>query len=113
VQVAANQLLLAPVVLAVVFSWNLALTGQLEGLGGKLQRDLVPSMMNGEGGGEGGGGGRVGRGWGGAGWWEGGRGERVARGWGGAGWWEGGGTVGGVARGWRRGRGQHSKEGGA
>lgn len=94
-QVAANQLLLAPVVLAVVFSWNLALTGQLEGLGGKLQRDLVPSMMNGEGGGEGGGGGRVGRGWG------------------GAGWWEGGGTVGGVARGWRRGRGQHSKEGGA
>jgi hypothetical protein len=47
-QVAANQLLLAPVVLAVVFSWNLALTGQLEGLGAKLGRDLVPSMMNGE-----------------------------------------------------------------
>jgi hypothetical protein len=38
---------LAPVVLAVVFSWNLALTGQAGGIPEKIQRDLVPSMVNG------------------------------------------------------------------
>jgi hypothetical protein len=49
VQVSANQLLLAPIVLCAVFAWNLGLTGQ----GGaaiqeKVQRDLVPSMLDGE-----------------------------------------------------------------
>jgi len=46
-QVAANQLLLAPLVLAVVFSWNLALTGEAPRIPQKLRQDLVPSMING------------------------------------------------------------------
>ncbi|KIZ03148.1 hypothetical protein MNEG_4812 [Monoraphidium neglectum] len=46
-KVVLNQVALAPVVLAVVFSWNLALTGQAGGIPEKIQRDLVPSMVNG------------------------------------------------------------------
>lgn len=46
-KVALNQLALAPVVLAVVFAWNLALTQQVQGIPAKIQRDLVPSMING------------------------------------------------------------------
>lgn len=42
-----NQVALAPVVLAVVFAWNQALTGQAAGIPDKIKRDLVPSMMNG------------------------------------------------------------------
>lgn len=48
-QVALNQLALAPVTLAAVFTWNSVLTGQSEAIPGKIQRDLVPSMLNGEG----------------------------------------------------------------
>ena len=46
-QVALNQLALAPVVLAVVFAWNLALTGQADGILAKIRRDFVPSMLDG------------------------------------------------------------------
>jgi hypothetical protein len=46
-QVAANQLLLAPVTLSAVFSWNLAWTGQQDKIGSKLQHDLLPTMKNG------------------------------------------------------------------
>lgn len=46
-KVALNQLALAPVVLAVVFSWNLALTGAGAEIPGKIRRDLVPAMVNG------------------------------------------------------------------
>ncbi len=46
-QVAMNQLMLAPVTLGTVFSWNLALTGHADQIAGKLQRDLIPTMMNG------------------------------------------------------------------
>lgn len=48
-QVALNQLALAPVTLAAVFTWNSVLTGQSEAIPGKIQRDLVSSMLNGEG----------------------------------------------------------------
>jgi hypothetical protein len=47
-QVALNQLALAPVTLAAVFTWNSVLTGQSEAIPGKIQRDLVPSMLNGD-----------------------------------------------------------------
>ena len=43
----ANQLALGPVVLAAVFTWNLALTRQLSALPGKIQRDLPPTIVNG------------------------------------------------------------------
>lgn len=46
-QVTLNQLALAPVTLAAVFTWNLTLTGQSDAIAGKIQRDLVPSMING------------------------------------------------------------------
>jgi protein Mpv17 len=46
-QVTLNQLALAPVTLAAVFTWNLTLTGQSSAIAGKIQRDLVPSMING------------------------------------------------------------------
>ncbi len=46
-QVTANQLALAPIVLGAVFAWNLTLTGQSHQLKSKLERDLVPSMING------------------------------------------------------------------
>ncbi|KAK9842253.1 hypothetical protein WJX81_002847 [Elliptochloris bilobata] len=42
-----NQTALAPVVLAVVFSWNLVLTGQASKITGKIRHDLVPTMING------------------------------------------------------------------
>ncbi|KAF8072452.1 SYM1 [Scenedesmus sp. PABB004] len=46
-KVTANQLLLAPVTLAVVFAWNLGLTGQGAAVPAKIQNDLVPAMVNG------------------------------------------------------------------
>lgn len=46
-KVALNQLVLAPVTLGTVFSWNLGLTGRGAELPDKLQRDLLPTMMNG------------------------------------------------------------------
>ena len=46
-KVAANQLLLAPVVLAAVFSWTLTLTGRAADVPAKVQADLVPTMVNG------------------------------------------------------------------
>ncbi|GAB4818931.1 hypothetical protein N2152v2_005977 [Parachlorella kessleri] len=46
-KVTLNQVLLAPVVLVVVFSWNLALQGQAKEIPAKIRRDFVPSLMNG------------------------------------------------------------------
>lgn len=46
-KVASNQLLLAPVTLTAVFSWNLALTQQADGIAAKIQTDLLPTMVNG------------------------------------------------------------------
>lgn len=46
-KVAANQLLLAPVVLAAVFAWSAAGTGKLDTLSAKIKADLVPTMVNG------------------------------------------------------------------
>ena len=46
-KVTLNQVLLAPVVLVVVFSWNLALQGQAGEIPAKIRRDFVPSLMNG------------------------------------------------------------------
>lgn len=48
-QVALNQLALAPVVLATSFAWNLVLTGQANKFVGKLRNDGPPSMINGAG----------------------------------------------------------------
>ncbi|KAI7845659.1 hypothetical protein COHA_000773 [Chlorella ohadii] len=45
--VALNQLCLAPITITVAFTWNLALTGQLDQLPGKLRRDFVRTMING------------------------------------------------------------------
>lgn len=45
---ALNQLALAPVTLAAVFTWNSVLTGQSATIPGKIQKDLVPNMINGE-----------------------------------------------------------------
>jgi len=47
--VVLNQVALAPVVLAFVFSWNLCWKGEAGGIPSKIRRDLVPSMINGEG----------------------------------------------------------------
>jgi protein Mpv17 len=46
-KVTANQLLLAPVTLTAVFSWNLICTGKEKEISAKLKNDLVPTMMNG------------------------------------------------------------------
>ncbi|GBF90193.1 hypothetical protein Rsub_03326 [Raphidocelis subcapitata] len=46
-KVLLNQVALAPVVLAVVFAWNLSLTGEAQQIPGKIRRDMVPSMVNG------------------------------------------------------------------
>lgn len=46
-QVLLNQIALAPVVLVVVFAWNLALTGQSHAIPQKIEKDLVPTMING------------------------------------------------------------------
>ena len=42
-----NQLVLAPLVLVVVFSWNLGLQGQAGQIRDKIRRDFTPSLMNG------------------------------------------------------------------
>ncbi|KAK9804473.1 hypothetical protein WJX73_005751 [Symbiochloris irregularis] len=46
-KVTLNQLLLAPVVLAGVFTWNLALQGQGDRAPAKIKQDLVPTMTTG------------------------------------------------------------------
>jgi protein Mpv17 len=46
-KVTANQLVLAPITLSTVFTWNLCLTGKQAELEGKLRRDLVPTLLNG------------------------------------------------------------------
>ena len=47
-QVTLNQVILSPIVLATVFSWNFALTGQTNKIRNKIQADMVPTMLNGE-----------------------------------------------------------------
>ena len=46
-QLTANMVVLGPLVLTTVFTWNLVLTGQADKLKGKLKRDLVPSALDG------------------------------------------------------------------
>eukprot|EP00891_Asterochloris_glomerata_P008952 jgi/Astpho2/8952/e_gw1.00133.284.1_t len=46
-QVALNQLALAPVVLTTVFAWNLLLTQKADEIPSKIKRDMVPTMING------------------------------------------------------------------
>ncbi len=46
-QVAANQLLLAPVTVSTVLSWNLAWTGKADHIPDKLRTDMLPTMQNG------------------------------------------------------------------
>lgn len=46
-KVALNQVVLGPIVLVTAFAWNLGLQGRADALGGKLRRDLVPTMING------------------------------------------------------------------
>jgi hypothetical protein len=45
---AANQLILAPIVLTAIFTWNLTLQGQPEKIVGKMKRDMFPTMQNGD-----------------------------------------------------------------
>lgn len=47
VKVAANQVILAPIVLSTVFAWNLGWTGAGDQIVGKIRRDLVSTMING------------------------------------------------------------------
>lgn len=42
-----NQVALGPVVGLSVFTWTLAMQGQFDAIPGKIQRDLVPTMVNG------------------------------------------------------------------
>ena len=46
-KVALNQLCLAPIVIAGVFAWNLALQGQLAQWPRKAEADFVPTLLNG------------------------------------------------------------------
>jgi protein Mpv17 len=46
-KVTANQLILAPITLSTVFTWNLTLTGKQHELKDKMKNDLVPTMLNG------------------------------------------------------------------
>lgn len=46
-QVTLNQLALAPVVLAAVFTWNLVLQRHQHEVPQKIKRDLVPTMVTG------------------------------------------------------------------
>jgi protein Mpv17 len=46
-KVALNQLCLAPITISVVFSWNMALAGQLDQLPDKFRRDFLRTMVNG------------------------------------------------------------------
>ena len=48
VQVTLNQLALAPVVLAAVFTWNLVLQRQHRSVPQKLRHDLLPTMTTGQ-----------------------------------------------------------------
>jgi protein Mpv17 len=46
-KVTLNQVLLGPIVLTSAFAWNLCFLGQLSALANKIERDLVPTMING------------------------------------------------------------------
>ena len=46
--VGANQVILGPSVLLVVFAWNFGWMGQLDRLGEKYRRDFAPAMLDGE-----------------------------------------------------------------
>jgi hypothetical protein len=46
-QVALNQLCLAPITISVAFAWNLALQRRLDELPAKLRSDFLPTMLNG------------------------------------------------------------------
>lgn len=46
-KVALNQVVLGPVVLMSVFTWNFVLQRKLDQLSDKVRRDFVPSMLNG------------------------------------------------------------------
>ncbi len=47
-QVASNQLLLAPCTVSMILTWNLCLSGQGDKLSKKLREDLLPTMINGQ-----------------------------------------------------------------
>ena len=46
-QVLSNQLILSPIVLSTVFTWNLALSNKASEIGTKIKRDLLPTAANG------------------------------------------------------------------
>ena len=46
-KVTLNQIVLGPIVLTTAFAWNLGLQQKLYEFKGKMQRDLVPTMING------------------------------------------------------------------
>ena len=46
-QLTLNMLVLGPIVLTTVFTWNLTLTGKAKELPSKLRRDLVPAAIDG------------------------------------------------------------------
>ena len=46
-QVALNQLCLAPLTISVAFAWNLVLTGKADQLPAKLRADFLRTMLNG------------------------------------------------------------------
>jgi protein Mpv17 len=47
IKVLLNQIVLGPLVLASAFSWNLALQQQSDQIRGKIQKDLLPTLVNG------------------------------------------------------------------
>ncbi|RMZ57705.1 hypothetical protein APUTEX25_001905 [Auxenochlorella protothecoides] len=49
-KVAANQLILGPIVVSAIFAWNLGLQGQLSNLPSKLSNDFATTVVNGAGG---------------------------------------------------------------
>ncbi|KAL6777680.1 CGL67 [Auxenochlorella protothecoides x Auxenochlorella symbiontica] len=46
-KVAANQLILGPIVVSAIFAWNLGLQGQLSNLPSKLSNDFATTVVNG------------------------------------------------------------------
>jgi protein Mpv17 len=47
IKVTLNQIVLGPIVLTTAFAWNLWLQGLARSLSGKLERDLVPTLITG------------------------------------------------------------------
>ena len=47
-QVVANQLVLGPCVLLVVFAWNMAWMGKAKGIPDKYRRDFFPALVDGQ-----------------------------------------------------------------